>query len=174
MCSSDLNTRIGAPEFEKEYDIEVPNVISATLQFENGVLGTLHMNSDCIEDEEVGLKIYGTEGILTMGDPNLFGAPVYLHKPLNDPIQFPFTHGYQENSRGIGAAEMAWAILAGREHRASKEMAYHVFEIMHGIMLSASSGINYKLKSTFLIPEALPAGYRSVGDWSRKEESALI
>ena len=126
-----VNTRIGAPGFGQAYDVQVPNVISATMQYANGVLGTLHMNSDCIEDEETCLKIYGTEGILTMGDPNQFGAPVYLQKPLCEPVEFPFTHGYQENSRGLGAAEMAWSILAGRDHRASKEMAYHVFETMH-------------------------------------------
>lgn len=169
-----VNTRVGAPGFEQEYDIQVPNVISATLQYENGVIGTLHMNSDCIEDEETCLKIYGTEGILTMGDPNQFGAPVYLQKPLCEPVEFPFTHGYQENSRGLGAAEMAWSIQAGRNHRASKEMAYHVFETMHGIMRSAETGTFYQLQSTFTTPSPLPAGYRSVGDWSRKEESALI
>ncbi|MDD7248424.1 MAG: gfo/Idh/MocA family oxidoreductase, partial [Oscillospiraceae bacterium] len=106
--------------------------------------------------------------------PNQFGAPVYLQKPLCEPVEFPFTHGYQENSRGLGAAEMAWSILAGRDHRASKEMAYHVFETMHGIMTSAETGSFYQLQSTFQTPAALPAGYRSVGDWSRKEESALI
>ena len=169
-----VNTRVGAPGFEQEYDIQVPNVISATLQYENGVIGTLHMNSDCIEDEETCLKIYGTEGILTMGYPNQFGAPVFLQKPLCEPVEFPFTHGYQENSRGLGAAEMAWSIQAGRNHRASKEMAYHVFETMHGIMRSAETGTFYQLQSTFTTPSPLPAGYRSVGDWSRKEESALI
>ena len=61
-----VNTRIGAPGFGQAYDVQVPNVISATMQYANGVLGTLHMNSDCIEDEETCLKIYGTEGILTL------------------------------------------------------------------------------------------------------------
>ena len=53
-------------------------------------------------------------------------------------------------------------------------MAYHVFETMHGIMTSAETGSFYQLQSAFQTPAALPAGYRSVGDWSRKEESALI
>ena len=114
----------------------------------------------------------------TTNDPDRvntrIGAPVYLQKPLCEPVEFPFTHGYQENSRGLGAAEMAWSILAGRDHRASKEMAYHVFETMHGIMTSAETGSFCQLQSTFQTPAALPAGYRSVGDWSRKEESALI
>ena len=132
-------------------------------------------NTDLLDEiKATDYEIYGTEGILTMGDPNQFGAPVYLQKPLCEPVEFPFTHGYQENSRGLGAAEMAWSILAGRDHRASKEMAYHVFETMHGIMTSAETGSFYQLQSTFQTPAALPAGYRSVGDWSRKEESALI
>ena len=168
------NTRIGAPMFGKEYDLEVPNVIVAAQEYQNGVLGTVHMNSDCIEDETVGLEIYGTDGIMKMGDPNQFGDMLYLHKPHNEPIAFPFTHGFKNNSRGVGASEMAWAIRADRPHRASKEMAYHVFENMHGIMLSAQSGERYKMESTFTVPDALPAGYISAGNWSRKEESALI
>lgn len=141
--------------------------------YHSGVLGTLHMNSDCILDEKTNLEIYGTEGILTMGDPNQFGAPVYLQKTLGEPIAFPFTHGYAENSRGLGAAEMAWSITAGRNHRASKEMAYHVFEMMHGVILSAENGVPYQTESTFEIPSALPAGFMGDGNWSRKEESAL-
>lgn len=169
-----VNTRVGAPLFEQAYRLEVPNVLTAAMQYQNGVLGTLHMNSDCILDERTNLEIYGTEGILLMGDPNLFGAPVYVQKTQSDPIMFPFTHGFAENSRGLGAAEMAWSIRAGRAHRASKEMAYHVFETMHGIMSSAQSGSLYSMESTFTAPNALPAGYIGDGGWTRKEESALI
>lgn len=167
------NTRIGAPGYDQEYTIEVPNVISAAIQYENGVLGTLHMNSDCILDETYGLEIYGTEGILYMGNPNEFGNPVYIQKTLGEKVQFPLTHGFEENSRGLGAAEMAWSILAGRNHRASKEMAYHVFEMMHGVMISAEKGEVYKMESTFEIPAALPTCYQGDGGWTRKQESAL-
>ena len=171
---SRVNTRVGAPLFEQAYELEVPNVITAAMQYESGVLGTLHMNSDSIMDERTNLEIYGTDGILLMGDPNVFGSPVSLQKTNAAPIVFPFTHGFAENSRGLGAAEMAWAIRAGRNHRARKEMAYHVFETMHGIMRSAESGTAYQMTSTFTIPDALPEGYIGDGSWTRKEESALI
>ena len=69
---------------------------------------------------------------------------------------------------------MAWSIVAGRNHRSSKEMAYHVFELMHGIMTSAQTGRIYNMESTFEIPAALPAGYMGDGGWTRKEESALM
>jgi len=168
------NTRVGAPMFEQEYDLEVPNVIAAAMQYESGVLGTLHMNSDSIIDERANLEIYGTDGILIMGDPNQFGTPVYLQKTNSQPVAFPLTHGFAENSRGLGAAEMAWSIRAGRNHRASKEMAQHVFETMHGIMISAEKKEAYSLESRFEIPASLPEGYIGDGAWTRKEESALI
>lgn len=168
------NTRIGVPQFGQEYDLEVPNVITAALQYDSGVLGTLHMNSDSILDEETCLEIYGTDGILFMGDPNQFGAPVSLKKPMGEKTRFPFTHGFAENSRGLGLSEMAWSIVAGRRQRATKEMAFHVFETMHGIMTSAETGVAVTLKSTFDKPAALPEGYLGNGEWTSKEESALI
>jgi len=169
-----VNTRVGAPIFEQHYELEVPNVITAAMQYESGVLGTLHMNSDSIIDERANLEIYGTDGILIMGDPNMFGTSVYLQKTNSAPVAFPLTHGFAENSRGLGAAEMAWSIRAGRNHRASKEMAMHVFETMHGIMTSAESGTTHFMQSTFATPAALPEGYIGDGGWTRKEESALI
>ena len=169
-----VNTRVGAANYGEAYELEDANVITAAMQYENGVLGTLHMNSDCILDETYGLEIYGTEGILYMGNPNEFGNPVYIRKTMSDKVEFPLTHGFAENSRGVGAAEMAWSIAAGRNHRASKEMAFHVFELMHGIMTSAETGEMYKMGSAFEIPAALPAAYMGDGGWTRKEESALI
>ncbi|MBR3848023.1 MAG: Gfo/Idh/MocA family oxidoreductase [Oscillospiraceae bacterium] len=167
------NTRVGAPNYGEDYKLEDANVITATMKYANGVLGTLHMNSDCILDETYGLEIYGTDGILYMGNPNEFGNPVYIQKTGSGKVEFPLTHGFSENSRGVGAAEMAWSIVKGRPNRASKEMAFHVFELMHGIIGSAESGETYKMESTFETPRALPAAYMGDGGWTRKEESAL-
>lgn len=175
-----VNNRVGAPNFDQPYSLEVPNIITAILQYESGVLGTLHFNSDTVYDETYGLEIYGTEGILYMGNPNDFGGPVYLRKTAglleadpNNKIEFPLTHGYRENSRGLGAAEMAWSIVRGRKNRASKEMAYHIFETMHRIMQSAETGSVCQVESTFEIPAGLPTDYIGDGVLTRKEESAL-
>ncbi|MBE6904545.1 MAG: Gfo/Idh/MocA family oxidoreductase [Ruminococcaceae bacterium] len=168
-----VNTRVGAANYGEEYVLEDANVITATMKYANGVLGTLHMNSDCLLDETYGLEIYGTDGIVYMGNPNEFGNPVYIQKTGSGKVEFPLTHGFAENSRGVGAAEMAWAIVQGRKNRASKEMAFHVFELMHGIIGSAESGKLYRMESTFETPKALPTGYMGDGGWTRKEESAL-
>ena len=168
------NSRVGSPMMGQQYELEVPNVLAATIRYENGVLGTLHMNSETVVDEKSCLEICGTDGILSMGNPNRFGDPVILKRHKRPEVEFPLTHGFDANSRGLGAAEMGWAIRAGRPHRAEKEMAYHVFEMIHGILISARSGEFYRMESTFTIPAALPAGFIGNGNWTRKEESALL
>jgi len=54
------------------------------------------------------------------------------------------THGFAENSRGIGVADMAYAIRSGRAHRASGALGNHVLEAMHGFHDAASDGATIK------------------------------
>lgn len=168
------NMRITSNDFAKPYAIEVDNLIASTIQFHNGVIGTFHLNSDSIWDESSKMEVYGTDGILYMGDPNVTGSPVSIQKSHGIVAEFPFTHGFSEQSRGIGAVEMAWSIKSGRQHRASMELAYHVLEVLHGILISAENETTYVVKSTFKLPPALPTGYIGSGFWEPTEESALV
>ena len=70
----------------------------------------------------------------------------------------PLTHGYADNSRGMGVADMACAIRTGRPHRASGELAYHVLDIMHAFHDASQTGRHYELASTFKRPAGLPVG----------------
>ena len=159
--------------FGQKYEIEVPNIYTATLKYDSGMLGTLHMNSDSIYTETRFLTVYGSDGILYMDDPNKFGGEVRVKKVKADEFVFPLTHGFKNESRGIGAAEMAWSIFNGRPHRASMEMAYNIFETAHMIEKSAQEGKVMTLGSTFEIPAPLPTGYISSGALSPMAESAL-
>ncbi|RKI93345.1 gfo/Idh/MocA family oxidoreductase [Parablautia intestinalis] len=167
-------TRVGSPLFGKDIPLEEDNVITAILEFQNKALITLHLNSGTIINESYHLELYGDKGILRMGDPNTFCGKVILEKAQNEQVILPFTHGFQRESRGLGAAEMAWSILEGRPHRASMEMALHVMEIMHGITTSADSGKTYRMKTKFKQPKPLPEGFIGEGFWAAKEESALL
>lgn len=169
-----ISKRVDKPWFEGEVTEEGENIVTAIMKYKNGVLATVHFNSENIIDEQPILTIYGTEGILFMGDPNQFDSPVYLQKPFGEKVLFPFTHGYLKNARGVGAAEMAWSLRQGRPHRASKEMAFHVFEQVHGMISSARSGEKYVMTSSFEKPAALPSGYLDNGFWGPNEESALV
>lgn len=169
-----VGQRVDRPWFGETSQVEAENILTAVVEYANGVLCTVHFNSENILSEEPELKIFGDEGILKLGDPNNFDSINILQKPMNAGTEFPFTHGFRENSRGVGAAEMAWSIVKGRPHRASMEMGYHVFELLHGMYISAQQGKIYELQSSFEKPGPLPTGYVDNGFWGPTQESALV
>lgn len=166
--------RVGSVHYGKEITLEDCNVIAAVLHFECGTQVTLHLNSSCILNQTFHLELFGEDGVLSMGDPNTFNGEVLLQKAQNEPMKLPYTHGFQKQSRGLGAAEMAWSIIADRPHRASMELACHVLEIVHGIFTSIDNKSIYSMTSSFSLPNALPEGYIGKGFWAPSEESALI
>jgi predicted dehydrogenase len=107
------------------------------------------------------IEVHGTEGSLSVPDPNGFGGPVKVFRPgYEDWREVPLTHGYAENSRGIGAADMAYAIRSGRPHRASGELAYHVLDVMLSFQEASEKGRHVKVASTCRQPAPLPLGLR--------------
>ena len=88
-----------------------------------------------------------------------FGGPVSILRRDNRKwVEAPLSHGYAENSRSIGAADMAVAIQTGRDHRCSGELANHVLEIMLAFDKSSKSESFVALKTTCKRPEPLPVG----------------
>ena len=110
--------------FGEAYDIDSETILAGTLQFENGAIGSLQFNSECIFPEKPVMMICGTEGVIYMSDPNRFGGTVYYRaKGSSECVPLPNVFGYSGNSRGLGVAEMAWSMISGRKNRACKEMA---------------------------------------------------
>ncbi len=62
------------------------------------------------------------------------------------------THGFNENSRGLGLLEMAHALNHGRAPRASGELAQHVLEVMLAIEASPKQGGFVDIVSDCIIP----------------------
>jgi hypothetical protein len=92
-------------------------------------------------------------------DPNSFGGPVLVRRAgAADWSEIPLTHGYAENSRSVGVADMAYAQRSGRPHRASPELVYHVLELMHAFGDSSAQGKHVDLESTCQRPAPLPLG----------------
>ena len=147
------------PKYGSQIKVDVPTHIAGLMNFENGAIGTLVTSFDVWHHQLPCIEIYGSEGSLSVPDPNGFGGAVRLRrKGASDWAEIPHSHGYAENSRGIGVADMAHAIQSGRAHRASGQLANHVLEAMHGFHDAASSGIRYDMKTTCPRPAALPLG----------------
>jgi predicted dehydrogenase len=105
------------------------------------------------------IELYGTEGSLQVPDPNTFGGKPMLKKQgQQDWKEIPMSHGYTENTRGIGAADMARAVITGRRHRCSGALAYHVLDVMRAFEESSDSGANVTLSSSCEKPAPLPLG----------------
>lgn len=137
--------------------VEVPTHVTALLEFDSGAVGTLVTTFDVAEGYGADLVIYGTEGALRLPDPNTFGGPVRLRRG-NEWQEIPIDRANVENSRGIGVADMAAAMRAGRPHRASGELAFHVLDVMHAIHESAAAGQHLSPESSCERPNMLPAG----------------
>lgn len=152
-------TITSAPKYGTKIKVDVPTHVAGILDFENGAVGTIVTSFDIWGAQLPRIEIYGTAGSLSVPDPNGFGGPVLVKRyGASGFSEVPLTHGYSENSRGIGVADMAHAIVSGRPHRANGDLAYHVLDIMHGFHDASSSGCHYELKSTCKRPEPLPLG----------------
>jgi predicted dehydrogenase len=115
------------PHAGRRMPVEVPTHVAGTLDFCNGAIATLVTSFDVWTSEVSNIEIYGTEGSLRLPDPNTFGGPVFLRfKDQREWTHVPLTHGYIEESRSIGVAEMAYAMRGARESRTQAELGYHV------------------------------------------------
>jgi len=149
------------PRFGTRIPVEVPTHIAGTMEFASGAIGTLITSFDVWAHQLPFIEIYGTEGSLSVPDPNSFGGPVRLRRAgAEDWQEMPLTHGYSDNSRAIGVADLAYALRSGRAHRASGEMAYHILDLIHAFHDSAHEGRHVEIESTCKRPAPLPVGLR--------------
>ncbi|MDR3709852.1 MAG: Gfo/Idh/MocA family oxidoreductase [Capsulimonadaceae bacterium] len=147
------------PKYGAMIDVETPTFVAGVINFENGAVGTLLTTFDVWGSQHRNIEIYGSEGTLLVPDPNTFGGPVrLLRKDAKDYVETPISHGYTENSRGIGVADMASAIQSGRKHRASGALANHVLEAMHGLLEASRTRSYYEMTTKAERPVALPLG----------------
>ena len=147
------------PKHGEKIRVEVPTHVAGVMDFESGAVGTILMTFDTWFSTLPRIEVYGSEGSLLVPDPNTFGGPVMLRNPGDSAWEeVTLTHGLTDNSRGIGLAEMADAIVSGRPHRASGDLALHVLEVMEGIHKASESGRHYEVSSKTQRPEPIPAG----------------
>jgi len=149
------------PKYGTKIKVEIPTHIAGTIDFSSGAIGTIIMSFDIWRHNLPSIEIYGTEGSLCVPDPNAFGGAVRLFKTGNDDwVDVPLCYGYSENTRGIGVADMAYAIQYNRPHRANGNMAYHVLDVMLALEGSSALGKSYKVESSCEKPKALPMGLK--------------
>ena len=115
--------------------------VTGSLAFASGAVVSITVSFDVPGHRHLPIEIYGTEASLIVPDPNRFGGEVALLPKGGDwadvPVTLPWADG---NHRSLGLADMAAALVEGRPHRASGELALHVLEVMEALGRSADTG----------------------------------
>jgi predicted dehydrogenase len=137
-------------------EVEVPTHVAGTVNFASGAVATVVTTFDVWAANLPRVEIYGTEGSLSVPDPNTFGGPIRVWtRESGDWTDVPIRKPFSENSRGLGVADMADAIINDRPHSASGELGAHVLEIMHAFGRSSDSGRRIDLATTCVRPPML-------------------
>ncbi len=158
------------PQYGKVIKVETPTHIAGLIKFKNGAIVTIITSFDIHAANLPVIEIYGSDGTLSVPDPNGFGGDVMVMLPgkMNRIKAFlpfvkqnrlfnkiPLVKGYTQNSRGLGLSDMASAILEKRDARATATMTCHVLDVMLGILESAKTGEEYMLTTTCERPKRL-------------------
>ena len=170
------------PKYKEDFEVNTPTSIFAALEFESGVHGTFHLTSDSYNTEH--FEITGTKGTLVLGNPNYFDGTLILRRPNQtekprvapaptvngapvakaqlgefarpEEVVLPMLHGFNDGScRGVGIADMAYALRNGRKPRADAQIGYHAMEVIHGSIESQKTGTTYVMTSPFERPAPL-------------------
>jgi predicted dehydrogenase len=140
--------------------VETTTHLAGTLDFANGAIGTIITSFDCWGHNCPIIEIYGTHGSISVPDPNTFGGVVKVRRAgVAEWTEIALTHS-AEVGRGIGLADMARGIMAGRPHRASGELACHVLDVMCAFDESSQAGKHIEMSSKCERPASLPLGLR--------------
>ncbi len=165
--ASETRTITSQPREGEVIPVKTPTNIHALLEFQNGATITLSASWDVWSHRHGNMELYGTEGSLFVPDPNFFGGVVEASGRNKDiqPLEnwnHPFGINNQEHANGpranyrtAGLADMAVAILEGRDARCSLDRALHGVDVMTAILKSGEIAEFVTLSTTCTQPAAL-------------------
>jgi predicted dehydrogenase len=141
MASTPRSARtIGTgPRAGTTFPVTTPTHVTGTLEHESGVLTTLLMSFDIWAATLPRIEIHGTEGSLSVPDPNDFTGDVRLFD-TREWHDIPPTAGIPDAGRGTGVADMARALATGTPHQATGALAYQVLDVMESLLRATETG----------------------------------
>ncbi|GAA2724963.1 Gfo/Idh/MocA family protein [Cellulomonas aerilata] len=154
----DVRTVGAGPRAGETFPVEVPTHHAALVEFRGGQSSQTTLSFQHARPRSGFVEINGTEGTISLPDPNYFTGDSTLWRYGSDePVTVPgegSTWG-----RGTGVVELARAIEAGTLERASGELASHVLDVMLGIREAAGSGEAVVVDSQVTPVPPLPADW---------------
>ena len=154
----DRRTISSKPHAGEVIEVKVDTHAAGTLEFHSGAVVTMVMSFDVWGHSNRFIEIHGTDASLSAPDPNRFGGTVRVSPGRGEWQDQPLTHGYTDNMRSIGLADMCVGIRTGRAHRCNGQLAHHVLEIMAAFGTSSAERRHVELESKPEPPAPLATG----------------
>jgi predicted dehydrogenase len=141
-----------SPAQGESIKVETFTNVHALLDFTSGAHVTFLASWDVWKHGVPPIELHGQKASLRLPDPNWFGGDLLIAAKDEDwrtihtngktfgKKNWPATGPKFANDRGLGLADMARAIIDGRPHRASGDIALHVLAVMAGILEAATEG----------------------------------
>ena len=143
-----------------QIDVKTPTHYAGTIDFQNGAVATVLMSFDMWQHHLPHIEIYGTEGTLSVPNPNGTAGEILLRRSEHREWRnMPLTHAKMP-ARGAALADMAYALAEGRVHRANGEMAHHIVDAMQAFEDSSREGRHVELTTTCAQPAPLAPGLK--------------
>ncbi|MDQ0391914.1 Gfo/Idh/MocA family protein [Labrys monachus] len=140
------------PNQGTSFAVGTPTTIMALVEFAAGAIVTVGMSWDVFRHSNQPIELHGGAGSLRLPDPDTFGGGIAISRGgeawkeiatggmAYGAINWPYGAPDRANYRMLGVADLARGLAAGREPRASGELALHVLEIMEGMLEAGRTG----------------------------------
>ncbi|HEY4422375.1 MAG TPA: Gfo/Idh/MocA family oxidoreductase [Pseudonocardia sp.] len=140
-----------------DFEVEVDTHVTGALVHAGGAVTTLTTSFDVVASTQPRIEIHGTEGSLSVPDPNRFDGEVLLRRRgAAEWTALPPSAGYSGAARGIGVLDLVTNHRAGSPHRASADVAVHVLDVMETLLLAAHRRTGLAVSTTCEPPAPVP------------------
>lgn len=151
------------PHKGETLQVEIPTHYAVLVRMKNGIIANINFSFDIWKSSMPMMEVYGTDGTLTVPDPNMSGgnAKVYRKEQklaevmggvdTGEGESFTLPELYQNvgmYTRGAGVLDLAKAIVNNTENTANGTLATHVIEMITGTIASAEYGTIYHMTTT--------------------------
>ncbi|RKS80206.1 putative dehydrogenase [Motilibacter peucedani] len=144
-----LRTIGSGPRAGASFESTVDTHVTGLLEHESGAVTTMVMSFDVWAAALPRIEVYGTDGSLSVPDPNYFDGDVRVFRAGAEEWEtLPASAGYVGAGRGVGVADLARSLAQGEPHRASAGLALHVLDVMEALLEAAVDRVAREISTT--------------------------
>lgn len=162
IAKKGIEERVASTEalYGMKIPVEANTHYAGILETQSGIPISATFSFETPASEIPKIEIHGTDGSISVPDPNFFDGPVCVHAKSCADLgwhKIPLIYPYRENSRGLGVAEMAHALANGTTPRCSGAFACHIVEIMESWERASQTSLKQTISASFESPQPMPA-----------------